>query len=811
MCPASQPRQEKGKISKNPSSMEHDNNNNKVHPNGKAKNGVHPPNGISLNRKPSAVETIEQDAIVSAKETTATTTSTSSNGDNLLLLNDNSNNSLSTLSLPSATGGILHNSNNSNNHSGTSLRGDEGSVSSNRPTTPTNHKKHKTRRQARYEAKRQQYCQNNHNQNNNTSPTTAPMNGLVVSAAAGRAVSPLTTADLHTTTPTTTTTPTGPRNKKSIAERAQAKMRAFAKARQTEEEQQQQQQQQEGSIEFPPRSTTTAAATTQEEENVARQPPPPPQQQLLPEDTSEIPQQVAFVLQQQQQQQQQQKLSPPVSSPNMTATANNVASAAAVATTPRASSWSSYESRIARKMRNSTHHRDHRQANNNINSIPEDHESFHNEEVVSVSSATPQNMMSVDTPLGREVLLEPNLDDLVNSDLGASSEIDFDGSRGHGAHGGGVESDRRESVGPFRRRGSIASHNTETTEMREAGDDVPEMPGAFQVQGRPVGDMPEWHQRNLHPSTTTATPLSYSSGRSGVRGGRPLARDNSWLQRSHRFVQRILSTHSSTSSRNDELGASSSRNDGLVEANMVSEAEAVVYASDVVKDRSSRTKLLLRIAGCCAVLVIVGLTAGITSMLLERSNDDGTMEDLGNPRCRLPMSEQNAFDHCDCYGTAQGLKLMESEISLYALITDTFLEEGLINQTYERTSCALENQGLLSLANFLRLGYAEEQLTVMVYPQNEREVAVQNLGLLTMHQRFILLMLYFRMDAPGWKNNDGWLYRRETCWWHGVGCAYFERIETIRLASNNLSGEMLALICKMPFLRECTCVFFFVA
>lgn len=119
----------------------------------------------------------------------------------------------------------------------------------------------------------------------------------------------------------------------------------------------------------------------------------------------------------------------------------------------------------------------------------------------------------------------------------------------------------------------------------------------------------------------------------------------------------------------------------------------MVYASKVEKARPRWVNWCLV---AFALAVILGLTLGL---VLSRGSSDDKLVDLGDPRCIKNITDQDITltDICHCTGNATNLVLGVNETLLYGMLRILFVSTGLMNQTYDRDSCANEHQvyGLL--------------------------------------------------------------------------------------------------------------------
>jgi Leucine-rich repeat (LRR) protein len=65
----------------------------------------------------------------------------------------------------------------------------------------------------------------------------------------------------------------------------------------------------------------------------------------------------------------------------------------------------------------------------------------------------------------------------------------------------------------------------------------------------------------------------------------------------------------------------------------------------------------------------------------------------------------------------------------------------------------------------------------------------------------ILEKLYIATEGDGWANNDGWLANCEPCNWKGIGCDENNRVTSIILRGNGLTGFLPGEIGDLDHLR----------
>jgi Leucine-rich repeat (LRR) protein len=283
-------------------------------------------------------------------------------------------------------------------------------------------------------------------------------------------------------------------------------------------------------------------------------------------------------------------------------------------------------------------------------------------------------------------------------------------------------------------------------------------PGAIPMNGRAAGQAPDWARPQ--PESPPRQPIRQHQGR--------VLSD---------FNLRFYRTNSS-----------SIQNADIAEANAIDDAEAVVYATSVNADRTAKNRRIAVGLGILAVVIIVGLSVGLTYEVTNPNGDKGI-----DPWCLLPPDKQHVFARCLCSGnnTTDGLNLLTAnETKFYSDLKKLLLNVGVIAENYTIDSCELQNQCIVWSSNYLKRNLTEEIARIAF---NATKPVIQ---------AHVLCMTYLQLDGRHWQENDGWLTEGYYCDWFGVSCSFLSRITAIELPSNVLNGTFPSLLHHMPYLRE---------
>jgi hypothetical protein len=234
--------------------------------------------------------------------------------------------------------------------------------------------------------------------------------------------------------------------------------------------------------------------------------------------------------------------------------------------------------------------------------------------------------------------------------------------------------------------------------------------------------------------------------------------------------------------------ASSIQNAHIAEANAINDAEAVVYATSVNPDNTAKIRRIVIGLGILAVLIIVGLSVGLTYEVKNPNGGEGK-----DPWCLLPVNKQDVFSRCVCSSnnTTEGLLLEVEETKYYNDLQKLLQKRGVINGNYTIDSCEPQNQCMVWSSNYLRRNVTGERARLALSQTN------------TAIQSHVLCMTYVQLDGRHWQVNDQWLTEANYCEWFGVSCSFLSRITTIELPSNILNGTFPSLLHHMPYLRKC--------
>jgi hypothetical protein len=284
-------------------------------------------------------------------------------------------------------------------------------------------------------------------------------------------------------------------------------------------------------------------------------------------------------------------------------------------------------------------------------------------------------------------------------------------------------------------------------------------PGAVPINGRSVGPAPDW--------------------------ARPQPESRPRQQPIRRHQGRVLSD---LNLRFHRTNASSIQNAHITEANAINDAEAVVYATSVNPDNTAKIRRIVIGLGILAILIIVGLSVGLTYEVKNPNGGEGK-----DPWCLLPVNEQDVFSRCVCSSnnTTEGLLLEVEETKYHNALQKLLQKRGIINGNYTIDSCEPQNQCMVWSSNYLRRNGTGELARLSL---SQTHTAIQS---------HVLCMTYMQLDGRHWQVNDHWLTEANYCEWFGVSCSFLSRITAIELPSNVLNGTFPSLLHHMPYLRKC--------
>lgn len=266
-------------------------------------------------------------------------------------------------------------------------------------------------------------------------------------------------------------------------------------------------------------------------------------------------------------------------------------------------------------------------------------------------------------------------------------------------------------------------------------------------------------------------------------------------------IDPFLDRQTTNNASSEGSGSRRSIRETEVIAEMV-DAEAVVYASDVVK---MRPKWVYYALGALAIATILALALGL-GLTLNNDNNNNNKENSNNDdldRCRQTLADQDILDICFCRDDASLLSLSENETKFYDFASNELLQLGIVNRTFERHDCANEHQVILSIANFKRLETDDNSGISLVVADSEvgDDKEEFEFGVDFLIQQFILRLLYLETNGDEWSDNDGWRTSFFICNWNGIKCNLIEQVLSVGLRNTGLNGTLPWQIGKMPHLR----------
>jgi hypothetical protein len=192
---------------------------------------------------------------------------------------------------------------------------------------------------------------------------------------------------------------------------------------------------------------------------------------------------------------------------------------------------------------------------------------------------------------------------------------------------------------------------------------------------------------------------------------------------------------------------------GLVAAEPI-ESEAIVYA-EASHDTSKRNMRLIYLFGCMAIAA-VSIGTLVTRYFLNQQ--DGGAGEFVDPQCRLSAEEQNVMAHCLCRRTTTELLpfLSQKELDTYDRLVDVYKTQHLLapDRTWHIESCVPENQAILWISNYRRLGAEDDDPRLFGIPY--------------LTQVYVFVSLYLTMGGKHWLENRGWLSDINICDWFGI-------------------------------------------
>jgi hypothetical protein len=115
--------------------------------------------------------------------------------------------------------------------------------------------------------------------------------------------------------------------------------------------------------------------------------------------------------------------------------------------------------------------------------------------------------------------------------------------------------------------------------------------------------------------------------------------------------------------------------------------------------------------------------------------------------------------HCLCRGSTTELLpfLSEEELDTYDRLIDVYKTQDLLasNTTLDTESCTPENQAILWISNYRRLGVEDDD------PPRLFEIPYVS-------EVYVVVFLYLTMGGEFWEQNRGWLSTINICEWFGI-------------------------------------------
>ena len=248
---------------------------------------------------------------------------------------------------------------------------------------------------------------------------------------------------------------------------------------------------------------------------------------------------------------------------------------------------------------------------------------------------------------------------------------------------------------------------------------------------------------------------------------------------SSRLLNRLVIT------RPTETATSASEADGLVNAEMVNDAEPVVYAENVERtDLLYKNPFFLGSIGCVSLGALIALVFVLVAPTKERT---------GDPRCWVRPEQLNVPMQCYCFGTP--------EAHVNNLLKDGDSEGYFL---YNMSQMILKEVGVLdsTITNSSLLDEWEEGNIYSCDPINQCLLAATAIGSsLTRDQIlgapvdvfadvFVICQIYVTMGGINWTRNDGWFGSTRLCEWHGLGCIFLGVYSQLSFPRNNLQGTI---------------------
>ena len=254
----------------------------------------------------------------------------------------------------------------------------------------------------------------------------------------------------------------------------------------------------------------------------------------------------------------------------------------------------------------------------------------------------------------------------------------------------------------------------------------------------------------------------------------------------------VRSSH--TSGTMMEMFDSDGQDGDLANADLVDDAEPVVYAKNV-----ERADLLYKNPIFLGLIGVLSLGA-LVSMILVLTLNDGGEDNLpqGDPRCwtgppedlSIPMqcycfnSTKDYVDKADLNTMMEDYFFFQGVLRNFGALQDdeffltntSYIEEGdKWDQNEILYSCDSVHQSVLLLTT---LGNDDSQATLRGKPAS------------VIVDWFTLAYTYVTMNGINWDRSDMWLNSVQTCEWYGVYCHFYNTLSKFDLSNNNLSGTI---------------------
>ena len=367
--------------------------------------------------------------------------------------------------------------------------------------------------------------------------------------------------------------------------------------------------------------------------------------------------------------------------------------------------------------------------------------------------------------------------------------------------------------------GSVVTASSSRSRNHSRGGDGEEedRPGAYAQPGRAFGERPAWSRPPQRGGRRDRSSRSLSITAYSLR---------SWLSSSRR-----TSLTSNITTPPEESSASSSYHpDVVAQASMVTDVEAVVYATDVSKDvekqrREHRYFVMFGICGIVAlVLSAIGLGVGLS---LSSSNNDNNNDEPAETlvlECDVPDERPLLYKACEC-NLSTIPELPNHTVRYRETLVDLLVEDGVLPEEFgtihNATSCDSRNLALHVLLAGLEHPSNDDNLDMLDDNDLEQSDTDDDYGgqnrywlidavasdsmrtpVNLLSQRYALTVLYMELEGDSWDDNMGWVKMHSPCRWFGVHCTISGRVTELNLPANNLQGTIPSEIGALSFLSK---------